>query len=162
MQGIFSLMMSFESITTPALQRQLLQHSLDLLELSQESAVQLLSHEAESAGELMGLLREHAPVCPQDNHLLMLRGPVQDLVCQLSLAFKRGDGSPVLQDLLDFANKYCVLLNCTGVIAKTTALQGFTGWHKGVHTAQASPSCCSCCQCLLFAAESARQSFNAQ
>jgi len=62
MQGIFSLLLSFESITNPALQRQLLQHSLDLLELSRESAVQLLSHKAESAGKLMGLLREHAPV----------------------------------------------------------------------------------------------------
>ncbi|DBA93628.1 TPA: demethylase [Trebouxia sp. C0006] len=79
MQGIFSLMLSFESITNPALQRQLLQHSLDLLELSRESAVQLLSHEAESAGTLMGLLREHAPDCPQDDHLLMLQGPLQDL-----------------------------------------------------------------------------------
>ncbi len=90
MQGLFSLMLSFESITNPALQRQLLQHSLDLLELSRESAVQLLSHEAESAGTLMGLLREHAPVCPQDDHLLMLRGPLQDLVCKLSFPFKRG------------------------------------------------------------------------
>ncbi|DBA96608.1 TPA: hypothetical protein ACH3X1_015470 [Trebouxia sp. C0004] len=79
MQGTFSLLLSFESITNPALQRQLLQHSLDLLELSQESAVQLLSHEAESAGKLMGLLREHAPACPQDDHLLMLQGPLQDL-----------------------------------------------------------------------------------
>ncbi|KAL0032400.1 hypothetical protein WJX79_009578 [Trebouxia sp. C0005] len=79
MQGIFSLMLSFESITNPALQRQLLQHSLDLLQLSRESAVQLLSHEAESAGKLMGLLREYAPVCPQDNHLLMLQGPLHDL-----------------------------------------------------------------------------------
>lgn len=93
MQGIFSLMLSFESITNPALQRQLLQHSLDLLELSRESAVQLLSHEAESAGTLMGLLREHAPDCPQDDHLLMLQGPLQDLVCKLSLAFKKGFGS---------------------------------------------------------------------
>lgn len=99
MQGIFSLMLSFESITNPALQRQLLQHSLDLLQLSRESAVQLLSHEAESAGKLMGLLREYAPVCPQDNHLLMLQGPLHDLVCKLSLAFKRA--SPALMPPAD-------------------------------------------------------------
>ncbi len=94
MQGIFSLMLSFEAITNPALQRQLLQHSLDLLELSRESPVQLLSHEAESAGTLMGLLREHAPVSPQDDHLLMLQGRLQDLVCKLSLAIQKGLRQP--------------------------------------------------------------------
>ena len=44
MQGLFSLMLAFESITDPVLQRQLLDHSLQLLELSQGSSVQLLSH----------------------------------------------------------------------------------------------------------------------
>lgn len=80
MQGLFSLLLAFESITNPALQRQLLQHSLELLEMSRGSAVRLLSHEAESAGQLMGLLREHAPKCPEDDHLLMLQGPQRDMV----------------------------------------------------------------------------------
>ena len=80
MQGVFSLLLASESITSPALQRQLLHRSLELLEMSRGSAVQLLSHEAESAGQLMGLLREHAPKGPQDDHLLMLQGPVRDMV----------------------------------------------------------------------------------
>ena len=29
----------------------------------------------------MGLLQEHAPAGPQDDHLLMLRGPLHDMVC---------------------------------------------------------------------------------
>lgn len=80
MQGLFSLMLSFESITKPAVQKQLLEHSLQLLELSQGSRVRLLSHTARSAAQLMGLLRDHAPETVQDDHLLMLRGPFQDMV----------------------------------------------------------------------------------
>ena len=80
MQGLFSLMLSFESITSPAVQKQLLEHSLQLMELSQESRVRLLCHEARSAGQLMGLLRDHAPDTVHADHLLMLRGPFQDMV----------------------------------------------------------------------------------
>ena len=80
MQGLFSLMLSFESITKPAVQKQLLEHSLQLLELSRGSRVRLLCHTACSAGQLMGLLRDHAPETVQDDHLLMLRGPFQDMV----------------------------------------------------------------------------------
>ena len=80
MQGQFSLLRAFESITTPALQRQLLEHSLQLLEFSRESSVQLLRHDVQSAGELMGMLRQYAPEGPQDDHLLMLQGPFPDMV----------------------------------------------------------------------------------
>lgn len=80
MQGLFSLMMSFESISKPAVQKQLLEHSLQLLQLSRASRVRLLCHKARSAGQLMGLLRDHAPETVQDDHLLMLRGPFQDMV----------------------------------------------------------------------------------
>ena len=44
MQGLFSLMLSFESITEPAEQKQLLKHSLHLLELNRASRVRLLCH----------------------------------------------------------------------------------------------------------------------
>ena len=80
MQGLFSLMLSFESITEPAVQKQLLEHSLHLLELSRASRVRLLCHKARSAAQLMGLLRDHAPETAQDDHLLMMRGPFQDMV----------------------------------------------------------------------------------
>ena len=80
MQGLFSLMQSFEAISEPAVQRQLLEHSLQLLDLSRGSRVRLLRHEARSAEQLMELLRDHAPETLQDDHLLMLQGPVQDMV----------------------------------------------------------------------------------
>lgn len=80
MQGLFSLMQSFEAITEPAMQKQLLEHSLQLLELSQGSRVRLLRHEARSAAHLMEMLRHHAPETLQDDHLLMLQGPFQDMV----------------------------------------------------------------------------------
>lgn len=80
MQGLFSLMLSFESITKPALQKELLEHSLHLLDLSRASRVRLLCHKARSAAQLMGLVRDHAPESVQDDHLLMLRGPFQDMV----------------------------------------------------------------------------------
>ena len=73
-------MVAFESIADPTVQRQLLEHSLRLLELSQESKVRLLRHRAQTAGQLMGLLRSHAPESLQDDHLLMLQGPFQDMV----------------------------------------------------------------------------------
>lgn len=83
MQGLFSLMLSFECITEPAVQKQLLEHSLQLLELSRGSRVRLLRHEARSAAHLMKLLRDHAPQGVQDDHLLMLQGPFQDM-CTIS------------------------------------------------------------------------------
>ena len=73
-------MLSFESITNPAVQKQLLEHSLQLLALSRGSRVRLLCHKARSAGQLMGLLRDHAPETAKDDHLLMLLGPLQDMV----------------------------------------------------------------------------------
>lgn len=78
-------MISFESITDPAVQKQLLEHSLQILNLSRGSRVRLLCHEARSAGQLLGLLRDHAPETLQDDHLLMLRGPFQDMVMPSSL-----------------------------------------------------------------------------
>ena len=83
MQGLFSLMLAFESISDPVVQRQLLEHSLQLLDLSKDSKVRLLRHEAQSAEQLMGLLRSHAPETLQDDHLLMLQGPLQDMVLLL-------------------------------------------------------------------------------
>ena len=77
---MFALLRAFEAIADPKVQHEILKHSLDLLELSQESAVRTISHEVGSASELMGLLRQHAPSRQQPDHLLMLRGPIQDLV----------------------------------------------------------------------------------
>ena len=73
-------MIAFESITDPTVQRQLLEHSLQLLQLSQESRVRILRHREQTAGQLMGLMRSHAPESLQDDHLLMLQGPFQDMV----------------------------------------------------------------------------------
>lgn len=85
MQGLFSLLKAFDSIKDhdQELQRQLLTHSQDLYDLSGESAVHLLRHNVRSAGQLMGLLQKHAPKEPGEDHLLMLQGPLQDMVCCL-------------------------------------------------------------------------------
>ena len=80
MQGLFALLVAFEHIDNPAVQQRLLQHSLDLREMTRQSSVQLLQHNAHSASELMALLRKHAPKSEQDDHLLVLQGPFHDMV----------------------------------------------------------------------------------
>ncbi len=80
LKGLFTLLREFEVINDPEVQREILVHSLQLRSLSQGSKVQLLRHEVESAGQLMEVLRQHAPKTPADDHLLVMQGPEHDIV----------------------------------------------------------------------------------
>ncbi len=83
LKGLFQLLRAFKSITDPQVQRQILQHSLDLLDLSQGSKVRLLRHDTGSATGLVNHLRRHAPQDVKDDHVIMLRGPKQDMVSSM-------------------------------------------------------------------------------
>lgn len=80
LKGLFTLLRVFEAISESELQREILVHSLQLRSLSQGSKVQLLRHGVESAGELMEVLRQHAPKGSTDDHLLVMQGPEHDIV----------------------------------------------------------------------------------
>lgn len=80
LRGLFTLLWEFQVVNDPELQRAILVHSLQLRSLSQESKVQLLCHGVESAGQLMEVLRQHAPKTPADDHVLVMQGPEHDIV----------------------------------------------------------------------------------
>ncbi|DBA82438.1 TPA: hypothetical protein ACH3X2_000674 [Trebouxia sp. C0005] len=79
LRGLFTLLWEFQVVNDPELQRAILVHSLQLRSLSQESKVQLLCHGVESAGQLMEVLRQHAPKTPADDHVLVMQGPEHDI-----------------------------------------------------------------------------------
>ena len=85
LQGLFLLLRAFESITDTNVQRSILQHSLQLKDLSEGSRVQLLRHEIQSANELMKVLRCCSPKTTKDDHIMMLQGPSLDIVSSLTL-----------------------------------------------------------------------------
>ncbi len=80
LRGLFTLLREFEVINDPEVQHEILVHSLQLRSLSQDSTVQLLRHEIESADHLMEVLRQHASKANLDDHLLVMQGPEHDIV----------------------------------------------------------------------------------
>lgn len=80
LKGLFILLRKLEAINDTEVQRKILLHSLQLRSLSQGSTIQLLHHGVKSAGELMEVLRQHAPKTPADDHLLVMQGPERDIV----------------------------------------------------------------------------------
>lgn len=79
LKGLFTLLRKLEAINDTEVQHEILLHSLQLRSLSQGSTIQLLHHGVKSAGELMEVLRQHAPKTHADDHLLVMHGPERDI-----------------------------------------------------------------------------------